>query len=246
MDSTRNCTRARPALPAVPLAQWCTSGRQSRRPRCARRLYSAGQLSSTVPAPLPLAPAVIVSHDVDVVAVHPHPSGAVTGIRTASPASGTACSDDDRLTRQGAASCSMRTLTPLTTSCVCLATLAWFVVTSKWSVPLPCPDEGSTRATQVASAPAVHAHSGVVTSATSPLPPVAAIGDAGGESVTEHFTGVGAVDVTAVEPQPPSRAATARVVRVESRRGFDPAAGVRAIQGRDIEDAEPSHDQAPE
>ena len=168
-------------------------------------------LSSTAPDPLPLAPAVMAIHGADVVAVHWQSLGLVTITRTVSPEAGTSCSDDERLTWQGAACCAMRTLTPLMTSWVCRAALDGLAATSKRTLPPPCPDAGSTRATHAASAAAVHAHSGVVTSATSPLPPADGSGVDGPVSVTAHFTGLGAVDVTAVEPQALRRPATTSV-----------------------------------
>src|SRR5438046_1986826 len=61
---------------------------------------------------------------------------------------------------------------------VCLTASDGLGATSTRSVPLPCPDEGSMRATQLASAEAVHAHSGVVVTATCSLPPEGLMADA--------------------------------------------------------------------
>ncbi len=57
------------------------------------------------------------------------------------------------------------------------------------------------RVTNVVSAAAVHAHSGVVVSTICPLPPVALTAESGPLSVRLHFTGDGSEDVTAVDPQ---------------------------------------------
>jgi len=67
-------------------------------------------------------------------------------------------------------------------------------------VPLPCPDDGSSPATQLASAVAVHAHSGVVDTMTVPTLAEAASGESGPVNVTRHLIGDGPVEVTDVEP----------------------------------------------
>ena len=95
----------------------------------------------------------------------------------------------------------------MTTIAVCLAVGVGFGATSTWTVPLPCPDEGSMCATQVASAEAVHTHSRVVVSVTSRLPPAGLMGDCGLTSVRAHLsTAVGPVEVTSVDPHAESNA----------------------------------------
>ena len=57
------------------------------------------------------------------------------------------------------------------------------------------------RVTQLEPASAVHPHSGAVVNETVAIPPAASTGVVGAVSATAHFAGVGAVDVTAVDPQ---------------------------------------------
>jgi hypothetical protein len=70
------------------------------------------------------------------------------------------------------------------------------------------------RATQLASAEAVHTHSRVVVTVTSWLPPAALMGDCGLTSVRAHLlTAVGSVEVISVDPHAESNAAHAAMSR---------------------------------
>jgi hypothetical protein len=124
-------------------------------------------------------------------------------------------SELERTYWHGAGACWIAARALLTSSVACLGDGAGFGATSTRSVPLPCPDEGSMYATQLASADAVHAHSGVVDSTTSPLPPEALMAESGPVRVSVHLTAVGSVDVTAVDPHAasPTAQAAARTAR---------------------------------
>ena len=70
------------------------------------------------------------------------------------------------------------------------------------------------RVTQLASAEAVHAHSGVVVRTTCPLPPDGPMADSGAPSVRPHLLMTdGPVEVTAVDPHAASSTVHAASVR---------------------------------
>jgi len=70
------------------------------------------------------------------------------------------------------------------------------------------------RATQLASAEAVHTQSRVVVTVTSWLPPAGLMGDCGLASVRAHLlTAVGSVEVISVDPHAASNAAHAAMSR---------------------------------
>ena len=103
----------------------------------------------------------------------------------------------------------------MTTIAVCLAVGVGFGATSIWKVPLPCPDEGSMCATQLASAEAVHAQSRVVVTVTCWRPPAGLMGDCGLTSVRAHLSmPVGSVEVTVVDPHAESDAVQPAMSRI--------------------------------
>ena len=119
-------------------------------------------------------------------------------------------------------------------------TLPWrevpFGLGAAWkaTAALPCPEVGDSPDIQVASAEAVHVHSGWVATAMLPAPPAASSVDGDAVTETEHFTGVGpsAVVVVDVEPQAATAAANtiARNNRIRSR-SDSPIASLSSLLG---------------
>jgi len=168
----------------------------------------ASTLNSTTPEPLPGDPDVTLSQLTATVAAQGHPAVVVTVAWKLPPLAPTDCAPEpDTAYSHAAGPCWTCARTPLTTIEACLMNGDGFGATSTRSVLLPCPEEGSMRATQLASAEAVHAHSGVVVSTTCSLPPAGLMAEAGAVSVNVHLSSVGSVDVT-VDPQAASRALT--------------------------------------
>jgi len=162
--------------------------------------------SSTTPGPFPGDPEAMVIQLAAVVADQVHPAAVVTVTRKLPPPAPTDWAPEpDSANSHGAGACWISARMPLMTIAVCLPDAEVFGPTSTRRVALPCPDEGSIRATQLASAEAVHAHSGVVVSVTCSLPPDELTADSGPASVTLHLTTVGPVEVTDVDPQAASQ-----------------------------------------
>jgi len=175
----------------------------------------ASTVNSTTPGPLPGDPDVTVSQVTGLAAVHVHPAVVVTVTWKLPPPAGIDCAPEPETAYSHVpAACWICARTPLTTIAVCRIEGDGLAATSTRSVPLPWPADGSIFATQLASAEAVHAHSGVVVSATCSLPPDELTAAAGAARVSAHLTGVGSVVVTDVDPQAASSALlTARSAR---------------------------------
>jgi hypothetical protein len=77
-----------------------------------------------------------------------------------------------------------------------------FGATRNSTVPGPCPEAGDSPESQSAEVDASQGHSGVVVTASVPVPPSAAMFWDGIANVTWHLTGVGVVATAELELQP--------------------------------------------
>ena len=99
---------------------------------------------------------------------------------------------------------------------------------------LPCPEVGDSPDIQLASAEAVHVHSGWVVTATLPAPPAASIADGDAVTETAHFTGVGPSAVVVVDVEPQAATAAANTIARSSRtrpRSANPIARASSLLG---------------
>jgi hypothetical protein len=130
----------------------------------------------TVPLPDPLAPPVIVSQVVLLVAVQLHPVPAVTLTENVPPAAGMDCDVGVMLYEQlVGAGCVIVTVCPATTSVPVRALVVVFCATLYETVPLPLPLAPFVIVIQFALLVAVHVHPPPLPTVTVAEPPVSGI-----------------------------------------------------------------------
>jgi hypothetical protein len=129
-------------------------------------------LTVTVPLPKPLAPAVIVSHDAVVVAVHEQSAGAVTVIEVVSPPTGEVRLVGLMAVTQGVVptpACVTVTVRPATVSVPLRCDVAELAVAAKEAVPVPVTGVGDVIDSQLLFAVADHWHPAAAVTVIDPL-----------------------------------------------------------------------------
>jgi hypothetical protein len=138
----------------------------------------------TGPVPLPLAPAVMVSHEFPLAAVHVHPVGAVTLVDPVPPAAASDALADDSEYVQGAAACVTVNVCPAIVIVPWRDCVTVFCTAENVIEPLPLPLEPPVTDSHAgALLTAVHEQPASVVIAADPVPPAAATEPVNGDTV---------------------------------------------------------------
>ena len=121
--------------------------------------------------PVPLAPAVMVSHATGLVAVHAHPSGAVTVIVPLPPPAATDCETGAIVTMHVTPTCVTVKVLPAIVSVPVRDVAVVFAAALNVTDPLPDPDVPAVTVSHASLLVAVHAQPPGAVMATVPLPP---------------------------------------------------------------------------
>jgi hypothetical protein len=144
----------------------------------------AATWKATVPLPLPLPPAVIEAHGVELEAVHEQPAGAATPTLPAPPGPPNVCSRGEMEKRHGEAACSISSRASLTVTAPFRERPSGLAAIFTLTLPLPCPVDEESTVSHAGEAVALQVHSCWVATVTLPVPPFEATTDIAVESDT--------------------------------------------------------------
>src|SRR4051794_30645245 len=146
----------------------------------------AAAVKLTVPLPVPLAPAVIVTQPALLADVHEQPAVVVTATLPEPPAAAKFCDAGERLNAQLAAASVTVKVWPATVNVADRAAVVVFAAAVNVTVPPPVPVAPVAMTTHPALLDAVHAQPALVVTVTVPDPPAAAKDWLAGEMLKAH------------------------------------------------------------
>ena len=154
----------------------------------------AATVKSTVPFPIPDAPAVTVIHELLLAAVHAQPAAVVTAVLPVPPAAGSDWLAGE-IVYEHAAACVTVNVLPAAVSVPVRIVPAVLAATVNATVPFPDPDAPPVTVIHVLLLVAVHAQPAAVVTALLPVPPAAGSDWLAGEIVYEHAAACVTVNV---------------------------------------------------